>query len=330
MANLISDFHKIVHLLSTNAGQAYTLKELEKNLSISKSTLHRRLKALENDGYVIQNRDRKWAVGVMVVSLGFSAVRAFPVIDAARLYLQELAKAFNCAASVSVMIHDKMILAEAYSQNPMLSTTAKPGTQVEFAPPYGTSVIAWSIEKDSLALDRWLSKAVAPGTAQFSKLKEAYLKYLPNIRKTGLQIHQKSDNYSTLMEHYGRVSSDSSHMVSEEKQQQVLNLKLGMSHPDNMITDISDPTKTYCPTTLNSPIIDRHRNVIGVIALTGYDLQLSKNEISRMCAYLLQTNKLIARSINEPIMDYREPEYDESERRTDRQPNKQLGPLGRR
>ena len=328
MAGLVSDFHSILYLLSTNAGQAYTLKELEQNLGIAKSTLHRRLKALENDGYVVKDRDRKWSVGVMVVSLGFAAVRAFPVIDAARQYLLQLAKVFNCAASVSVMIHDKMILAEAYSQNPMLSTTAKPGIQVDFAPPYGTSIVAWSMEKDPLAFDRWLSKLLEPGSREYADLKDAYLKYLPGIRKTGLQIHARSHQYPKLMEHYGKIASDSSHMMSEEARQDILSLKVKMAHPANMITDISDPQKTYCPTTLNSPIIDRHRNVIGIIALTGYELELTQNEMARMCAYLLQTNKRIARSINEPIMDYREPAYAEVDRRTDRQAGKQLGPLG--
>lgn len=86
------------------------ISEMANRLSLPTSTVHRLVKELENEGFIIQNaKSKKYRLGLSMIYLGGIVQAHQEIYEDTVPLLSNLAKQFNLPAHICVMEHNKVV-----------------------------------------------------------------------------------------------------------------------------------------------------------------------------------------------------------------------------
>lgn len=95
--------------LFSESNRQLRLSEIADRANMPTPTAFRLLRTLESEGYVEQDAEGRFRPGPAVLSLGFAALRASSLIDAAALPLQELAECTGETVNLGVLVRDHVL-----------------------------------------------------------------------------------------------------------------------------------------------------------------------------------------------------------------------------
>lgn len=131
------------------------MSELARAVGVPRATCDSILQALAAHRLVTRrDEDRRYVLGPTNVALGEAARRANPVLPAARVAAEQLARALGTCVAVPVRDGDAIRVAEVSDFIPMLALRVRVGQAIALVPPFGAVFVAW--DEDA---ERWIGAA---------------------------------------------------------------------------------------------------------------------------------------------------------------------------
>jgi DNA-binding IclR family transcriptional regulator len=155
----------LLDFLATRPGEAFSLSELARRLSLQKSTVHAVVTTLADAGYLARHPvEKTYTLGPALVTIGNAAtvrLRVDPT-EHARVEMRRVSDELEgqCAAAV-VVGTDILVVAHTGTREP-LRERLDIGQRMPLAPPLGTVFVAWRARAE---IDSWLRSLQARASA---------------------------------------------------------------------------------------------------------------------------------------------------------------------
>lgn len=180
----ISKVCLLIEMLSTR--KSWELRELCKAAGMPKTTVHRMLLTLEDNGYVFQEKQRgEYCLSFKLFSIGSRMLRHSSLVDVARPYCKELVEAVDETVNLCVVSGTEMVVVDKQISSQMLRQDSIVGSSFPlFQSASGKIFLAFAEDvevKKALAL----IKEQSP-TTHFDQIMQDLNVELATIRQTGL------------------------------------------------------------------------------------------------------------------------------------------------
>jgi DNA-binding IclR family transcriptional regulator len=120
----------LLEFLSNNENEA-GISEINKNLNMGHSTIHRILHTLKSRGYILQNpKTAKYRLGIKLFQLGCEVQNTKNLIKIIRPHLKELSKITNETANLSILEGKEVIYLDTIESSEILRTGIRQGTRL--------------------------------------------------------------------------------------------------------------------------------------------------------------------------------------------------------
>jgi DNA-binding IclR family transcriptional regulator len=147
-------------------------------VGVPRATCDAVLQALASHGLVTRREaDGRYVLGPWSIALGEAARLANPVLAAAKVAADQLARAMQTCVAVSVREGSSIRVAEVVDFAPLLALRVRVGQTIPLIPPFGAVFVAWD---DDAA--RWI------GAADTKKERERYRRVLAKVRQCGYSV----------------------------------------------------------------------------------------------------------------------------------------------
>lgn len=180
----ISKACAVLEMLSTKP--AFELAELYKALEMPKTTVHRILLTLCDEGYVHQNeRGGLYALTYKLFSLGRRVINSHNIVDAAKPYVTALLEQFDETVNLCVISGTTMLIIDKQSTSQALRPDNIVGTFFAvFYSASGKAYLAFSSEAKRAELLEKIRLETRPVISD--QMYEVFLQELEDTKKTGI------------------------------------------------------------------------------------------------------------------------------------------------
>lgn len=187
---------KILNLLASFPGRAFTLSEIARAADINVASCHAVLNALEADGYLQRcPRQKTYFPGPSLVAVGESALKSHPLLAKVKLAGRQLAHELELPVLVMTRVNDELLVVDSIADAAGRPARLQTGQRVAHVPPVGALFAAWSADAPR---DAWLNR-MASSDARYI---EEWRQGIAQIRRQGYQLLMRStehSSYSQLM-----------------------------------------------------------------------------------------------------------------------------------
>jgi DNA-binding IclR family transcriptional regulator len=144
--------------MARRPSEAYSVSELARMADIPRATCFSVLQGLAEQGLVVRREpELRYQLGGFCVALGDAAREANPVLNAASVEAEELARRLNACVAVSAPVADETRVMAVSDWGPPLGTRPRRGQSMPLVPPFGAVFVAW----DDAEAEAWLGRADA-------------------------------------------------------------------------------------------------------------------------------------------------------------------------
>ncbi|MGH2831464.1 MAG: IclR family transcriptional regulator [Solirubrobacteraceae bacterium] len=169
------------------------IADLADELGLSRSTTHRYVVTLLELGYLEQEPNRKYRLGLRVSDLGMSALDSIALREQTRAHLQRLAGETGMTAILGVLDGNEVLcvqIARAAAGGSPQSITTHVGSRVaSYATAMGKLLLAYlSDEQRKVTLDSLDLRKLAPNTITSKK---RLMQELEDVRKQGMALEEQ-------------------------------------------------------------------------------------------------------------------------------------------
>lgn len=174
----------LIEMLSTR--KSWELAALSKAVGLPKTTVHRMILTLEDNGYVIQEKQRgEYCLSFKMFSVGSKMLRYSSMVDVARPYCMELLEAVNETVNLCVPFGTDMLVVDRHiTTQPLRQDTVIGGTFPMLQSASGKIFLAFAQEAEvRKAVEQVREKS---GREFADKLMLTLRAELEEVRKTGL------------------------------------------------------------------------------------------------------------------------------------------------
>ncbi len=174
----------LLETLSTKKG--WGLAELCKTMEMPKTTVHRMLLTLQDEGYVVQSeRGGHYSLSYKLFSIGRKVISYTNIVDATRPHALELLKSFDETVNLCVASGTDMLVIDKQSTSQALRPDNIVGSSFPiFYSASGKALFAFSCQNSAASLLEKMQKEVKPAISDAAC--EAFLKEIELVQKTGL------------------------------------------------------------------------------------------------------------------------------------------------
>jgi DNA-binding IclR family transcriptional regulator len=279
----------ILDFLSLEPDKTFTLSELARSLSITKSTAHAILSTLTATGYALRNGDLSYSLGPAVIALGEAAMDHNRVIAIARKEIQSLVQEVDVDCVLSTVAGDSiLVLAVEHRKDAVPRTIgSRTSNRLPLIPPFGTVFVAWD---DKLA-ERWLS-AVDHDLTEIER--NLYQVGLLAVRQRGFAVHawgEARQRTRDLIDRMGmpQYLNDVRRLLEDSLQD------LPLHGEYNLIS--LDSEKSYQLSSIAVPVFSREGRVSLAVTLEFFPETLDVREIERLGTRLLKSAASISSAV---------------------------------
>jgi IclR family pca regulon transcriptional regulator len=169
------------------------IADIADELGLSRSTTHRYVVTLLELGYLEQEPNRKYRLGLRVSDLGMSALDSIALRELTRAHLQRLARETDMTATLGVLDGTEVLCVQIVRAAPasgLQSITTHVGSRVaSYATAMGKLLLAYlSEEQRNGMLDSLSLRKLAPNTITS---KRRLVQELDDVRKQGIALEQQ-------------------------------------------------------------------------------------------------------------------------------------------
>ena len=180
----ISKVCSLIEMLSTK--KSWELSDLCRAVGMPKTTVHRMLLTLEDNGYVVQEKLRgEYALSFKLFSIGSRVVNHSNLVDIARPFCKELLEAVDETVNLCVVSGTEMLVIDKQVTSQMLRQDSIIGSSFPLFQSASGKVFLAFAEKDEadkvLALLRAQSRSQKPEVVS-----PEFLEELETVRQTGV------------------------------------------------------------------------------------------------------------------------------------------------
>jgi DNA-binding IclR family transcriptional regulator len=192
----------VVEFLASSPHQTFTLSEISRQCSLSKSTAHTVLGILYEAGWLIRSpTNLEYGLGPTLIMVGRAAEEARPEVGLARPIMESLAISFQRECVLSTTIGEDMVILEIVGRMVHGGGTARPGRHVPLVAPFGTVFVAW---QDREIRDAWYARSSINSTDQVNLLERV----LDATVRRGFVVTLNSDPRAKMDEIVRAVSAE--------------------------------------------------------------------------------------------------------------------------
>ncbi|GGL13434.1 helix-turn-helix domain-containing protein [Nocardia jinanensis] len=173
---------QLLQFMARRPSASYSIAELARATDMPRATCDSTLQALAEHGLVVRRgHELRYELGGFCIVLGDAARAANPILNAASVEAEALARALNACVAVSALIGNATRVMAVSDWGPPLGTRPRPGQSVPLSPPFGAVFVAWDRDK-AVA---WLAEAA--GTSA-DEAPDRWHKALDAIRRRGYSV----------------------------------------------------------------------------------------------------------------------------------------------
>ena len=180
----ISKVCSLIEMLSTK--KSWELSELCRAVGMPKTTVHRMLLTLEDNGYVVQEKLRgEYALSFKLFSIGSRVVNHSNLVDIARPFCKELLEAVDETVNLCVVSGTEMLVIDKQVTSQMLRQDSIVGSSFPLFQSASGKVFLAFAEKDEADKVLALLKAQS-GSHKPEVVSPGFLEELGTVRQTGV------------------------------------------------------------------------------------------------------------------------------------------------
>jgi DNA-binding IclR family transcriptional regulator len=279
----------ILDLLAARPQESFGLSELARLLRLNKATCLMVLTTLTSSGYVLQDPSTKsYSLGPAAVAIGNAALTRFPAMEPARAVLRELSEEFGLVSLASAATAQQIVILAAFGIPGPLEPPSEVGMRLPFAPPYGTSLIAWM---GGAEYEQWLSRAEpAPSPSELRNIERAIVAARSAGYAVGLRTRAErgiGDLMRTVDENpnraFEKVMDEVTHAVRSEPE-------------PYMLVDI-EPSARYPVVRITTPVFGPDGRPVLTLALRGFHGDTTGDEVQRIGARIVDAAQTVTEQI---------------------------------
>jgi DNA-binding IclR family transcriptional regulator len=262
----------VLNLLAARPGQAQTLSDIARDLSLNKATLHALLWALTETGYLFRDPlTKSYTLGPALIALGNAANEGSTVVQAAAPEMAALQAELGLDCICSTAIHDEIVILARTGRPTPFGINILPGMRVPLAPPLGTVFVAWSQDAE---IERYLARV---GPVRSSRQLDHYRRAVQVVASRG---------YSVAMAPEGPSLGN---LALEESVR-------GLQPSDYALLDV-DPQASYRLRHVAAPVFGTRGEVVVALFLIGFQGEVPGDKVPEIAERVQQACDRISQSI---------------------------------
>ncbi|MET0820823.1 MAG: MarR family transcriptional regulator [Aeromicrobium sp.] len=265
---------EVLNFLARQPGTSYSLTELDRELTISKATLHAVVGELLDAGYLVRDTDqRRVRLGPRLIPIGRASLgRRAQVVEALRPAMRRLAADHGSHCLISAAIGDWIVVLSAAGNPARVRTTFREGQRGSpLEPPMGSLFVAW---RDQSEIDQWLTQSrvdIDPSDLP------THLGILEDIRTRGFAVALRVDAKDQLENALTEFATNAGD-AQEEPREAINTLLAQMSRTTYLITD-PRPDVVHPVDWIGVPLLGRDRQVELALVMTNFPAAMSGRQI---------------------------------------------------
>jgi DNA-binding IclR family transcriptional regulator len=264
--------------LARHPSESFTVSELARVVDVPRATCDAILQALALRQYVTRHEgDRRYHLGAGSIALGEAARAANPVLRAAVVEAEELARASTSCVAVCVRDGTAARVVEVFDFAPLFAVRARVGQTIPLVPPFGAVFVAWN-DDDAEA---WLARA---GASLERDERERYRRVLSEVRRRGYSISLlAARRQAEIARAVDTITRSPDSESAREARDEVIR---EMMHSQYLAADI-DVEADVRVAQISAPVFDRSGRATTSILVPGPDYELSRAELREIATRLV-------------------------------------------
>lgn len=265
---------EIVSHLARHPTESFTVSELARLVKVPRATCDAILQALAVHEYVSRPEDdRRYRLGAAGIALGEAARAANPLLGAATLEAEALARAHACCVAVCVRDEANARVVEVFDFEPLFGVRARVGQTIPLLPPFGAVFVAWSDEEGEV----WLARA---GATLEPDERERYRRALREVRQRGY-----SASFATRHQwEFARAINILAHSpASDEARDARDRIGRELMHGPYLAADHEVGADVRIAQ-ISAPVFDRSGRVTMSLLVPGPDYEISIHQLREIAA----------------------------------------------
>jgi DNA-binding IclR family transcriptional regulator len=261
---------QVLNFLASNPGEGYTLSELAEHAQVNVASMHSVLAALTQNGFVTRDPRRKsYRLGLSAIGVGLAALDDHPVIKQGRDTVAELADKLDLECLLSVNVASELLIVAEAGRPERLYLRPRVGQRLPFMPPLAILAVDYLPEHEREA---WLSR-IGPEATDADK--QAYRDAARAARQRGYAIDLETPSRHQISLLMPQLAKDPR---SPQLNAHLTHLVAQLGHEHHQLED-PQPGASYPVNNIQAPIFDAHAQLIGGLALLGFDQPLTTEHI---------------------------------------------------
>lgn len=267
-----------------------TSAQIADGLHLSRSTVGAILTALDEQGWVSRLTDRTYQLGPALIAISERARPTLPHPEIVGAELDMLAHRVDCAAGLSTMHRDQLIVVAVTAHRGRIPAGIASGTRLPLVPPAGASIIAHA---DTATQQAWLARSKPTDHAHFRRL-------LGSIRQTGVGVWGVDATDIKTVDVIGDVVSFLSEQPASEKlRHRVVRLLSSLNgeayEPVELAVDDELPVSV-----LTAPVLDKAGTARWELQIGPFEPAVSRPARQRYIRELTSTASRLAKRVDNP------------------------------
>jgi DNA-binding IclR family transcriptional regulator len=278
---------QVLNFLASHPGEGYTLSELAEHAQVNVASLHAVLAVLTDSGFVTRDPRRKsYRLGLSAIGVGLAALDDHPVIKQGRETVAELARRLELECLLSVNAGEELLTVAEAGRPERLYLRPRVGQRIPFMPPLAILAVDYLPENEREA---WLSR-IGPGATEADK--QAYRDAAHAGRQLGYAVELETPSRHQISLLMPQLAKDPR---SPQLNARLAQLVAQLGHEHHQLEN-PQPGSSYPVNNIQAPIFDEHAQLIGGLALLGFDEPLTTEEIQAHVHTILAATEHLTRS----------------------------------
>lgn len=264
---------EIIEFMAQAPERGYRLTELANRIGTDKATCYPMLSELTRVGWLVKDRARRtYRLGPRLVALGAAAATAQTVSQAAGPAMAELSDELGAMVCLILPSSDDLVIADVVrpTDGGVDIPALHPGDRIEFRPPLGSVLAAWSGPHSA---EVWIRRDDAPVDHH-----DGYRRALEMIRRRGFAVEQLPVTATDL----GRMTTDVlGEALGSQRARQLASNQGSVLSSDVLVAEI-DPTAQYEPLAVSAACFDGSGGAVAAISALPFPAAISGTALEEL------------------------------------------------
>ncbi|MVZ99818.1 helix-turn-helix domain-containing protein [Actinomadura sp. LD22] len=258
--------------MARRPSEAYSVSELARMAGIPRATCDSVLQALAEQGLVVRREpELRYQLGEFCVALGDAAREANPILSAASVEAEELARKLNACVAVSAPVADETRVMAVFDWGPPLGIRPRRGQSMPLVPPFGAVFVAW----DDAEARTWLGRA---GENLEDHQRDQWRRALAGIRRRGYVISLVNDRAENPVPDFEILLTTPDAEYALRQRDELVGL---MQHTEYFAEEIDDDAAVRL-SQISAPVFDSTGRAAASLMLMGPQHGLTGREVNAL------------------------------------------------